>query len=91
MESTTATAAEITQRKKDKANQIFLTIQVNIELGNITHYLALALTKQVRDLVVLDTESATAQIERQLVINCENRRALEQIGTLLGYNLSSTS
>ena len=48
--------AKVTPRIKDKIDQIFMTIQVNIELNHISDDCALTLAKQVRDLISLHAE-----------------------------------
>ena len=57
------TSTEISQLIKDKINQIYGTLQVNIELDCISDDYALTLSKQVRDLVCLHSDLIVKMME----------------------------
>ena len=49
-------STEISQHIRDKIDQIYGTLQVNVELKNISDDYALALAKQIRDLMTLHVD-----------------------------------
>ena len=56
--------AEISKLIRDKIDQIYGTLQVNVELNRISDDYALTLSKQIRDLVCLQSDLIVELVER---------------------------